>query len=152
MTVILILAAVIAGGGLLIYLLDRLTKTPKAPKDLKDTEDTKDPEDPEDLKEEECCGQHAVCERDSLLAAVAKGKIDYYDDEELDAYAGRPADCYTDEEAEEFREVIVTLLPEDVAGWGRSIQLRGIELPMQVRDEYLMLAAEQRFDKNRTKH
>ena len=31
----------------------------------------------------ECCGQHEVCERDSLLAAVSK-KIEYYDDEELD--------------------------------------------------------------------
>ena len=31
----------------------------------------------------ECCGQHAVCEKESLLAAVSK-KIEYYDDEELD--------------------------------------------------------------------
>ena len=34
----------------------------------------------------ECCGQHEVCERDSLLAAVSK-KIEYYDDEELDQSA-----------------------------------------------------------------
>ena len=33
----------------------------------------------------ECCGQHEVCERDSLLAAVSK-KIEYYDDEELDQF------------------------------------------------------------------
>ena len=31
----------------------------------------------------ECCGQHEVCEKESLLAAVSK-KIEYYDDEELD--------------------------------------------------------------------
>ena len=31
--------------------------------------------------DEDCCGQHAVCERDSLLAAVSKD-IEYYDDEE----------------------------------------------------------------------
>lgn len=31
----------------------------------------------------ECCGQHEICERDSLLAAVSK-QIEYYDDEELD--------------------------------------------------------------------
>ena len=30
----------------------------------------------------ECCGQHEVCEKESLLAAVSK-KIEYYDDEEL---------------------------------------------------------------------
>ena len=28
----------------------------------------------------ECCGQHEVCEKESLLAAVSK-KIEYYDDE-----------------------------------------------------------------------
>ena len=33
----------------------------------------------------ECCGQHEVCEKDSLLAAVSK-KIEYYDDEELDQF------------------------------------------------------------------
>lgn len=33
----------------------------------------------------ECCGQHEVCEKDSLLAAVSK-KIEYYDDEELDLF------------------------------------------------------------------
>ena len=30
----------------------------------------------------ECCGQHEICEKESLLAAVSK-KIEYYDDEEL---------------------------------------------------------------------
>ena len=39
----------------------------------------------------ECCGQHEVCERDSLLAAVSK-KIEYYDDEELDKYIGTAPD------------------------------------------------------------
>ena len=32
----------------------------------------------------ECCGQHEVCEKDSLLAAVSK-KIEYYDDEETNS-------------------------------------------------------------------
>ena len=45
----------------------------------------------------ECCGQHEVCERDSLLAAVSK-KIEYYDDEELDQFIGRAGDAYTEEE------------------------------------------------------
>ena len=38
----------------------------------------------------ECCGQHEVCEKDSLLAAVSK-QIEYYDDEELDQFIGRRA-------------------------------------------------------------
>ena len=54
--------------------------------------------------DDECCGQHEVCEKDSLLAAVSKG-IEYYDDEELDRFRGRASDDYTDEEVEEFREV-----------------------------------------------
>ena len=36
----------------------------------------------------ECCGQHQICEKESLLAAVSK-KIEYYDDEELDRFKGR---------------------------------------------------------------
>ena len=56
--------------------------------------------------DDECCGQHEVCEKDSLLAAVSKG-IEYYDDEELDRFRGRASDDYTDEEVEEFREVML---------------------------------------------
>lgn len=37
----------------------------------------------------ECCGQHEICEKESLLAAVSK-KIEYYDDEELTAFAAVP--------------------------------------------------------------
>ena len=66
----------------------------------------------------ECCGQHEVCERDSLLAAVSK-KIEYYDDEELDQFIGR-------------------------AGWVRSLQLRGIELPDDLKDEVFLIIGERR--------
>lgn len=92
---------------------------------------------------EECCGQHAVCEKDSLLAAVSEN-IEYFDDEELDAYAGRDADAYTDAETEQFRDVLLTLLPDDVAPWARSLQLRGIDLPRDVRDELLLMVGENR--------
>lgn len=93
---------------------------------------------------EVCCGQHAVCEKDSLLAAMSR-QIEYFDDEELDAYAGRGPESYTDAEVEQFRDVLLTLLPSDVAPWGRSLQLRGIELPHDVRDELLLMVAEQRM-------
>ena len=33
------------------------------------------------------CGQHEICEKESLLAAVSK-KVEYYDDEELDRFRG----------------------------------------------------------------
>lgn len=91
----------------------------------------------------QCCGMHITCEKDSLLSSVSD-KIEYYDDEELDRFRGRTPDSYTPEETEEFRNVLLTLLPHDIAGWGRSIQLRGIELPADVRDELLMIVAEAR--------
>lgn len=98
---------------------------------------------PAEATEQECCGMHITCEKDSLLASLSD-KIIYYDDEELDRFAGRGEDQYSDEEIEEFRDVLLTLLPHDIAGWGRSIQLRGITLPSVVRDELLMIVAEAR--------
>ena len=71
--------------------------------------------------DEECCGQHETCEKDSLLAAVSKG-IEYYNDEELDRFRGRASDEYTEEEVEEFREVMLTCKDDEVAGWCRSLQ------------------------------
>ena len=84
---------------------------------------------------------HITCERDSLMSSMSD-TIEYYDDEELDRFRGRATDQYDDAEIEEFRSVLLTLLPDDIAGWGRSIQLRGIELPAPVREELLMIVAD----------
>lgn len=92
----------------------------------------------------ECCGQHEVCEKDSLLAAVSK-KIEYYDDEELDRFRGRPSNGYNEEEVEEFREIMYTCKEDEVAGWSRSLQLRGIELPDELKDELFLIVGERRF-------
>ena len=81
----------------------------------------------------ECCGQHQICEKESLLAAVSK-QIEYYDDEELDRFKGRPSDGYSEEEIEEFRDILYSMQEVDVAGWSRSLQLRGIELPDELKD------------------
>lgn len=91
----------------------------------------------------ECCGQHEICERDSLLAAVSK-QIEYYDDEELDQFIGRAGDAYTEEETEMFRDVLYTTLDVEVAGWVRSLQLRGIELPDDLKDEVFLIIGERR--------
>ena len=77
----------------------------------------------------ECCGQHEVCERDSLLAGISK-EIEYYDDEELDRVRGRSSDSYNEDEIEEFRDILYSTQEVEVAGWSRSLQLRGIELPL----------------------
>lgn len=92
----------------------------------------------------ECCGQHQTCEKDSLLAAVSK-QIEYYDDEELDNYIGVAPDEYTAEQSEQFRDVFYTMQDVDVAGWVRSLQLRGICLPDDIKDEVFLIIGERRI-------
>jgi hypothetical protein len=84
---------------------------------------------------------HAICEKDELLRA-AVNPIEYYDDEELDAYKGIPSDAYNEEQEAEFRYVFETMWSSDVAGWVHSLQLRGIELPDGLKDEVLMMMEE----------
>ena len=85
-----------------------------------------------------CCGQHAVCEKELLMKA-AEEPIEYFDDEELDRFRGRRGDDYSEEETEEFRNVLYTTLRREVGDWLRSLQLRGIELPEALRDEAVLL-------------
>ena len=92
----------------------------------------------------ECCGQHEVCERDSLLAAVSKS-IEYYNDEELDRFKGVESDAYDESAVDEFREVLFTLREVEVAGWLRSLQLRGICLPDELKDEAFLIVGERRI-------
>lgn len=104
---------------------------------------------PEEIPQEvnpvdmECCGAHEVCEKDSLLAALSK-QIEYYNDEELDRFRGREGDEYTPEEADEFRDVLYTMRSEEVAGWVRSLQLRMVNLPDEVKDEVFLIVGERR--------
>ena len=90
-----------------------------------------------------CCGAHEICEKESLLAAVSKD-IEYYDDEELDRFKGYSSNSYSSGEVQEFADVLYTLRSEEVAGWVRSLQLREIELPDQLKDEIVMIVGERR--------
>lgn len=136
----LYLLAAIIGVGAILYLEHRSYLRKKAEKEPEETaEQTAQPEE----NEEECCGMHITCERDSLLAAVSE-KIEYYDDEELDRHAGRAPESYSEAETEEFRDILLTMQPADIAGWARSLQLRNIALPQEVRDELIMIVAEAR--------
>lgn len=157
MIVFLIILAALVGVGLPLYLLHRADERRAARKGGTDDADvavgapdsTRDePAAADDTlplgeDDEVCCGMHMTCEKDSLLADVSS-TIEYFDDEELDRFAGRDADGYTPEEIEEFRDVLLTLLPADIAPWARSVQLRGITLPAEVREELLMIVAEAR--------
>ena len=93
-----------------------------------------------------CCGQHLVCERETLLQTNAK--IEYYDDEELDEMAGINPDEYTPSQHEMIRQVFATLQESDVPGWCRSLQLRHIELPPDIREEALLIVRERRSKNN----
>lgn len=131
-----ILLATIAFGTIL-YIAHRYTAQPER--------DSSHPEasNVQDERPEGCCGQHSVCEKESLLAGISN-QIEYYEDEELDSYRGLMPDEYTEAQIEQFRDVLYTLKPEEIGGWARSIQLREINLPSVVKDELIMLAAEAR--------
>lgn len=87
-----------------------------------------------------CCGAHEVCEKDSLLNT--QNKFEYYDDEELDQFAGMKSEEYSETDIEEFCKVFYTMRETDVVGWLKSLQLRNIELPEQLRDEALLIVQE----------
>lgn len=85
-----------------------------------------------------CSGSDERCEQECMMEAATK-PIEYYDDEELDVFRGRPADRYTDNEAALFAEVLYTMRPDEVRGWTRSLTLRGIDLPNQLKDEVFLM-------------
>lgn len=150
MIVALIILAALVAVGLPLWLLHRRdtaddvqSPPPAAPVSPHPDARESAPASDIEIDSDACCGMHITCEKDSLLASVSR-EVEYFDDEELDRFAGRGAEDYSPEEIEEFRDVLLTLLPTDIAPWARSIQLRGITLPSEVREELLMIVAEAR--------
>ena len=139
MIVSLIILAALFVVGTILYIHYKLTPDAESQPASSDLTDNDAPIS--STEDEQCCGMHITCEKDSLLAAVSS-EIVYYDDEELDVYRGRASSQYSDEEIEQFRNVLLTLLPQDIAGWARSIQLRQITMPDIRRDELLMIIQE----------
>lgn len=145
MTGLLIIVAVTALVGLILRQLDR--RSHHSEKSVAEEKDSVVENSEEKAEEEaptgECCGMHIVCEKDSLVPL--SDKIEYYDDEELDRFSGREADAYDEKEIEEWRDVLLTLRAEEIAGWARSVQLRGLVMPAGIRDELLMIVSEARY-------
>lgn len=130
----LVILAVLAAVGLLLFYLDR-----RKPRHGHQTA-TRDDAAAEPVTEpdgEVCCGLHAICEK--KYAVPADEPPVYYDDEELDALANRNPDSYTEAELEQLRDVVMTLRSEDAWGWSRSLQQRHIALPPEIRDELMLL-------------
>ena len=69
----------------------------------------------------------------------SRDKIEYFDDEELDTFAGRQSDSYDQQEVEQFSDVLHTMRQDEVQAWWRSLTLRGISLPDELKDEVIML-------------
>ncbi|MDY4229941.1 MAG: hypothetical protein SOY06_08895 [Prevotella sp.] len=87
-----------------------------------------------------CDGTGAKCEQECMMEAATKDIV-YFNDEELDSYRGRASDAYSDQEAEEFAEVMYTMRPDEVREWNRSLILRGVNMPDQIKDEFISLAS-----------
>lgn len=86
-----------------------------------------------------CSSDNVMCEQECMLKAATE-PIEYFDDEELDAYKGKASDSYNEDETAQFAEVLETLRPEEVKAWNRSLILRGINMPDGLKDEYFSLA------------
>lgn len=85
-----------------------------------------------------CTGENTKCEQECMMEASTK-PIEYYDDEHLDKYAGRTSDDYNEDEIEEFSEVLYTLKQQDAAGWNRSLILRNINIPNELKDDLIAM-------------
>lgn len=128
MRTIVLLIVFVCLGGLILFLKKYTGKN--ARRQIK-------PETTTPVTDTECCGAHEICEKTGKYNP--QFKPDYYDDEELDAYKGVSPDDYSEVQTAEFEDVLMTMKEEDVAGWLRSLQLRGIELPYSVRDKAIMI-------------
>ncbi len=121
-TIILIAILAITTGA--FFFLKRFYGNSPAPQEEHHEHDTADGV---------CCGKHSNCSKghdsDNL----------YFDDEELDRFKGADPEKYTDEEIEEFRQILYTMREEEIDTWVHCLQTREIELPQVIREEILMI-------------
>ena len=137
------LLTILVVGGAIVWLIDRLFYHKDASKNVDETE--QNPSDKGAASQgcaDESCALRSICPSEQILAGECKQEAVYYDDEELDAFAGRKADGYTPDEVEQWRDVLYTLRPDDLLGWGQSIKHRGLVMPTAIREEFMQLAAE----------
>ena len=142
----IVLLTILVVGGAIVWLIDRLFYHTDKAENLDETEEN-DASDatPAQGCTDEACGIRSICPSEQILVSQCKREVIYYDDEELDGFAGREADGYTAEEEEQWRDVLYTLQPGDLLGWGQSIKQRGLIMPASIQAEFLQLAAENRL-------
>lgn len=131
--------------GIIIFFVVALAITNFIQRKRGNTAERETPPPAVDLSEG-CCGAHEICEKDSLIAAFAE-EPEYFEDEELDKYTFRDSSNYKENEVEEFREIFYSILDEEKPRWVRSLQMRSISVPDQMKDEVLMFVNELRMQK-----
>ena len=139
----IVLLTILVVGGAIVWLIDKLFYH----KDTGENNDKTEQNAPEEGSvsqgcADESCGLHSICPTEQLLAGECRQEVIYYDDEELDDFKGRGENEYTPEEMDHWRDVLYTLQPTDLLGWGQSIKHRGLVMPAPIREEFLQLAAE----------
>ena len=81
-----------------------------------------------------------------LQKKIDNGELDSFPEVmEVDVECCGQHEDYTPEEADKFRDVFYTMQDTDVAGWVRSLQLRGISLPDEIKDEVFLVVGERRI-------
>ncbi len=118
--------------GLVLWLLDRRARA--------HGDDTPVVEPPQGCSDD-CCTTHSTCPSTQMLTAEC-GPVTYFDDEELDDFGGRGAEDYTDEEVEQWRDVLMTLRASDLLPWRQSVKRRGLVMPGAIADEFMLRVAE----------
>ncbi|MBR5674353.1 MAG: hypothetical protein IKW97_08130 [Muribaculaceae bacterium] len=141
----IVLLAILVVGGAIVWLIDRLFYHKNEAENADETDENASTDaTPAQGCTDEACGIRSICPSEQILAGECRDEVIYYDDEELDSFAGRDAGGYTADEEEQWRDVLYTLQPADLLGWGQSIKHRGLVMPASIQAEFLQLAAEHR--------
>ena len=140
----IILLTILVVGGAIVWLIDRLFYHKDIPENVDETEENGADGASRQGCADEACGLRSICPSEQILAGECTQQVIYYEDEELDAFAGRQEGDYTPEEEEQWRDILYTLQPADLLPWGQSIKHRGLVMPAAVREEFMHLAAEHR--------
>jgi hypothetical protein len=140
----IILLMILVAGGAIVWLIDRLFYHKERAQENDSSATDADDEPMASGCADEGCGLRPICPSEQLLAGQCDTKVTYYDDEELDLFAGRADDAYSPDEVDQWRDVLYTLRPSDLMGWGQSVKHRGLTMHAAIRDEFMQLVAEYR--------
>lgn len=111
------------------------------PKQKEKSEQENEPEPvPGDISSE-CCGAHEICEVDEQL--LKSEEVIYFDDEELDRYKGVDSALFSDQQIDEFRDILYTLQTKEINSWLKSLEMRNIQLPAILHQEARQLITDE---------